>query len=311
MKVRFISCSNLTEEQLIKLHSLAEFKSYDHNVTDYNEEEVADRIGDADIALVNHMTPVTSRVLDKCGNLKFIISSTIGTDHIDLPACKKKNIRVKWFPGYCARTLAEHNFTMILAGLNRIAQGIMDVRTGNWNYMGFCAREWGNCNLLILGLGKTGSIVKNFADAFGMRVDWVNSQTPPDAVDRKIQAADIISINMSLNDQTRLFLNKKRIGLMKKNVVLVNTARGALVDEPALWKFMSDNPDAVALLDVLTKEPPDARHPALSMKNVFVTPHIGWHSQESKKFIWDEVYKSAVLAIQSGWDDDFATRGPN
>ncbi len=297
MKINFISRSSLDEIKIKELESRGDFGHYDNNVEGRNEDDVIKRIDGADIILVNHVTPITKNVLQNSPNLKLIISSTIGTDHIDLQACKEIGVRVRWFPGYCAQTLAEHNFTLILMGLNKIPQAIDNVKKGKWDYMNFCGRELKGCQLLVLGLGKTGLKVKTLAEAVGMSVTGVNSKTAPQEVSSMIKQADVISLNLSLSDNTQKFLNRDRIFSMRPDVVLVNTARGALIDEEALWQFMSAHPNATAFLDVLIQEPPQAQKIEEGPGNIFITPHIGWHSVESKSYIWDEVFNTVMLAL--------------
>jgi phosphoglycerate dehydrogenase-like enzyme len=211
--IKLLSLAHFTEERIMALKDYAKVDRYPNNVNNRDEEEVVERLHGADIALINHVTPISRRVLDARPDLRFIVTSTVGVDHIDLEYCRERDVHVRWFPGYCARTLAEHSFTFILMGLNFIAQAMDNARNRRWDYMNFRGREAKGRRLLILGLGKTGKYLKELAECFGMNVMWTNSKTPAGEVDAMISSADVISLHMSLNPETRGFLDRRRLGV--------------------------------------------------------------------------------------------------
>ncbi|MEJ0061991.1 MAG: NAD(P)-dependent oxidoreductase [Alphaproteobacteria bacterium] len=307
--VKLLSLRNFSDEQMAKLNAAAKVTAYRENVAGYDENEIIARLEGADIALVNPSAPVSKQALAARPGLRFIVSSTMGINHIDLAACREAGVRVRWFPGYCARTLAEHAFAMILMGLHFMIPAIDNVRAKRWDYLDFRARETPGRRLLILGLGQSGSHVKQFAEAFGMEVSWTNSKTPATEVDALIARADVISMHMALNDGTRQFMDRRRLNLMKPGVVLVNTARGAMVEEDALWEFMERNPGATAFLDVLEHEPPAPDHRLYRLKNVVVTPHMAWHSEEGAAFLWRAIFEALMLAIKDEWPASDETAG--
>jgi glycerate dehydrogenase len=141
-----------------------------------------------------------------------------------------------------------------------------------------------------LGYGKTGQFVARFAESFGFAIRHTNSQTHLEEVEEILSTSDIVTMHMALNAQTRAFLNARRLQLLKKDVIIINTSRGALIDEPALAQFCSDHSRAIAFLDVLSIEPPASDNPLRRLKNVHLTPHTGWNSEESDEYLAGATY---------------------
>lgn len=305
MIVKILGVTNLSDLDLQILGGVCEVEAFDSNVADGAVEEVIGRAHDADVIGVNAFTPVTSNVLESLPRLRAIVTCSAGTDHIDLDACQRAGIPVHSFPAYCARTLAEKTLTYILMGLNRIVPAIDNVRAGGWDYMGFQGRETPGRIVAVVGHGGTGGIVYQLCEALGFTVEPMNSTTSDAEKERILAAADVVTLHMPLNDRTRDFLNESTLSLLKDDVVIVNTARGALVDDVALVTFLSKSPAATAFLDVLTTEPPAGGHLYRGLPNAVITPHIGWHSVESNENLATEML-SALVDLATG---ELPTRG--
>lgn len=283
MIVKILGVTNLTDADLRVLGGVCQVEAFDSNVPGRSAAEVIARAQDADIIGVNAFTPITAHVVDSLPRLRSIVSCSAGIDHVDLAACERAGVNVHWFPGYCARTLAEKTLMYVLMGLNRVVAAIDTTRAGSWKYLSFQGRETPGRTIAILGWGATGRILHGLCEALGFTVETTNSTTPPEEVQRILASADIITLHMSLNARTRHFLNETTLALLKDEVVIVNTARGALVDDVALASFLSRSPGATAFLDVLNTEPPGYLHPYRGLPNAVITPHIGWNSAESNE----------------------------
>lgn len=282
MIVKILGATNLTKSQMQSLNDACDLETFDTNVAPGDTGAVIARATDADIIGVNAFTPVTAEVIAALPTLRAIVTCSAGTDHLDLDACAAAGINVYSFPAYCARTVAEKTLAYILMGLNRIVPAIDNVRAGGWNYLDFQGREAPGRTVAVVGHGGTGGIVSLLCGALGFTVEPMNSTTPDAEKERILAAADVVTLHMPLNDRTRHFLNETALELLKDDVVIVNTARGGLIDDSALVGFLSRKPDATAFLDVLgTEPPPRGGHLYRGLPNAVLTPHIGWNSVES------------------------------
>ncbi len=297
-KLRILGQTSLQKHHLEELGKFSELELFQDNAgKDY--DETIRRTGDAEIIIINSFTHVNRYVLDNTPNLKEIITACAGTNHIDLEACRDKGIPVRSYSGYCARTLAEKSFALILMSMNKMLPAILDTKAGNWNYAGFQGRELAGKKLGIFGMGSTGQVLKGFAEAFGMGVSGTNSKTPMAESEEILAGSDVISLHMPLDEQTKHFLNADRLAMLKKDVVIVNAGRGALIDEQALIGYLRDNPAATAALDVLEQEPPEPDNPLLHIPNAIVLPHIGWLSEQSSEVLANSVFKDAMTVIKA------------
>ncbi len=181
--------------------------------------------------------------------------------------------------------------------MNQILKAVKNYEDNRWDYLSFRGRELFGKTLCILGYGNTGKFIENYAKAFGMRVLCINSKTSENEVLEILKQADVITITMSLNSSTYRYLNKEKLNYLKNDVVIVNTARGGIINEDDLAGFLSENKNAIAFLDVLQNEPPDENHPFRTLPNVIVTPHIAWNSVESDAYISNSFYSSIVSSI--------------
>jgi phosphoglycerate dehydrogenase-like enzyme len=231
---------------------------------------------------IRERTKFDASLLKALPDLEFISQTGNHVYHVDMEAATQAGIIVAMAPG--GNSTTELAFGLMLAAMRRIPQSDAAMRRGEWPLvLGYVLK---GKTLGILGLGKIGTEVAAIARAFGMKViAWgptltaeraSRSQATYMGLEDVLRNADVISIHLKLSDQSKNLLNEERLGLMKKTAYLVNTARGAIVDEQALVRALKEGAIAGAALDVFLEEPTPAKHPLLKLTNVVLTPHLGW-----------------------------------
>ena len=237
---------------------------------------------------VNAIIPIRERtkfpaaLLQALPDLEFISQTGNHAYHVDLEAATKAGIVVAMAPG--GNSTTELAFGLMFAVMRRIPQSDQAMRRGEWPLvLGYVLR---GKTLGILGLGKIGSEMAAIGRAFGMKIiAWGPTLTMERAsksqatylpLDDLLQQADVVSVHLALSEQSRNLLNEDRLRLMKQSAYLINTARGAIVDEKALVKILRERTIAGAGLDVFVEEPLPPSHPLLDLDNVVLTPHLGW-----------------------------------
>jgi len=237
---------------------------------------------------VNAIIPIRERtkfpaaLLQALPDLAFIAQTGNHAYHVDLEAATKAGIVVAMAPG--GNSTTELAFGLMFAVMRRIPQSDQAMRRGEWALvLGYVVR---GKTLGILGLGKIGSEVAAIGRAFGMKIiAWGPTLTTERAsksqatylpLDDLLQQADVVSVHLALSEQSRNLLTEDRLRLMKQSAYLINTARGAIVEERALVKILRERTIAAAGLDVFVEEPMPPSHPLLDLDNVVLTPHLGW-----------------------------------
>ena len=231
---------------------------------------------------IRERTKFPAALLQALTDLEFISQTGNHAYHVDMDAATKAGIVVAMAPG--SNSTAELAFGLMLAVMRRIPESDRAMRRGEWPLvLGYVLR---GKTLGILGLGKIGAEVARIGQAFGMKIiAWGPTLTPERAsrsqavytpLEDLLKQADVVSVHLVLSDQSKNLLNEARLPLMKKSAYLINTARGAIVDERALVKVLQEQTIAGAALDVFVDEPLAANHPLLQLDNVVLTPHLGW-----------------------------------
>ncbi|WP_157974744.1 NAD(P)-dependent oxidoreductase [Glycomyces dulcitolivorans] len=296
--VKILGRTNLRPRQIERLAAICDLEVFESNVLNRSIDEVIRRADNAEIALINAFTPIDRRAVGSLPALRAVVSCSAGIDHVDLSACGEAGIRVFWFPGYSARTLAEKTLAFILMGLNRILPAVQSVRTGEWDYLAFQGREAPRRVVAVLGYGATGRIVRELCESLGFLVETVNSRTPSDDIRRILKQADIVTLHLSLNQKTERYLRKETLRMLKDDVIIVNTARGGLIHDRDLVDFLRGHPQATAFLDVLATEPMPTNSDYRDVSNAVVTPHIGWNSVESDARLADQTMQKLIDLIE-------------
>ena len=274
--------------------------------------EVVERLRGATIAITNKV-PLRAADIAQLPDLKMVAIAATGTDNVDLAACRARGIIAANIRDYSLVSVPEHVFTLVLALRRNLRAYMADVENGRWEQSSrFCLLDYpigdlgGSC-IGIVGYGALGRKVATIARAFGMRV-VVTSRTPVHEegvtsmpLDELLRTADVVSLHLPLNDQTRNLIGAAELASMKRSALLINTARGGLVDEAALAKALHGGVIAGAGFDVLSQEPPPASNPLLAVRlpNFILTPHVAWASAGAMQTLADMLIDN-VEAFEAG-----------
>ena len=260
-------------------------------------EEVLGRAAGAAIVLTNKVA-LMAETIEKLPALRYIGVIATGINVVDVAACRGRGIAVTNVPGYCAPSVAQFVMAMLLHFLEDVPSYVAAVRANAWaaqpDYALFLRPrvELAHKTMAIFGMGSIGSKVADLGRAFGMNVlaaavpgGTVEGRTP---LPHALATADVVSLHCPLTEQTRKLVNRDFLQAMKPGAVLVNTARGALVDEGALMEALAAKKLGGALLDVMAEEPPRPDHPLFDAEapwaaRLVVTPHISWGTVEARR----------------------------
>lgn len=277
--------------------------AFEHQWRDYpatQPGDVADRLAGATIAITNKV-PVRAADIARLPDLKMIAVAATGTDNVDLAACKERGIVVSNIRNYSVVAVPEHCFALILALRRNLLAYSADVNAGLWQKSStFCLfnhpiGDLAGSRLGIVGYGALGHKVAQLGRAFGMQV-YVATRTPVDdpevtnlPLEELLRTCDVVTLHLPLNDKTRNMIGTRELAMMKKTALLINTARGGLVDEAALAQALRDGVIGGAGFDVLSKEPPVPDNPLLCLNqpNFILTPHVAWASAGAMQTLAD------------------------
>lgn len=274
-------------------------------VTCYNSlpgsmENLIARIADAEIVVnIRASTKFTAEVFRQCPRLRLLSVWGTGTDHIDLAAAAQGGVKVTTTPGVSAISIAEHSLALMLAVARRIVRLDADTRAGKWP-RGQVMQLRGK-TLGIVGLGAVGREFARLGTGIGMRViAWTMHPNPALGVElvsfeELLRSSDVLSIHLRLSPDTRGMIGWPQIEMMKRSAILINTARGAIVDETALVHALESRRIAGAGLDVFDIEPLPPGHPLTALENVVLTPHSAGITPEA-------VEAGLQMAVQNIWD---------
>ena len=276
-------------------------------------EEVAERIRDADIVITNKV-PVRREAIGSASNLRLVAIAATGTDVVDVAACAERRIGVSNIRNYAVNTVPEHTFALILALRRSLVAYHDSVRAGRWQETGqFCyfdypIRDLARSTLGIIGDGVLGRAVADLGRAFGMKVlfsDYKGTTgmgplyTPFEQV---LRESDVITLHSPLMPSTRNMISTDEFAMMARRPLLINTARGGLVDEIALERALREGQISGAGFDVVTAEPPPPDHPLmrlLDLPNFILTPHVAWASHEAVQGLADQLVDN-IEAFERG-----------
>lgn len=291
MKIVILDKSTLGEDiDLSPIKALGETEIFGNT----SKDEVANRVTDCDVVIVNKIK-LGEHNLKNAKNLKLICVAATGYDNIDTEYCKANNIAVCNVPGYSTDSVAQTTVTIALALVSHLNEYCEFVNSGKYTesgvanrlipvYHDLAGKTWG-----VVGGGNIGMKVADIASAFGCRVQVCRRKSegnyPVVDIDTLCKTSDIISIHTPLTDSTKNLISKERIGNMKKDVIIVNTARGLVTDEKAIADAVLSGEIGGFGTDVYSVEPFGTDHPFNELrnnKNVIMTPHMAWGSYESR-----------------------------
>ena len=270
---------------------LGELEIYDRT----SPEQVLERSIGAE-ALITNKTVLTSDHMDALPNLKYIGVLATGYNVVDINAAKEHNIVVTNIPAYSTQSVAQMVFAHLLNITQRVGYYSKENTNGRWaKNQDFCYWDTNLIELAgkkigIVGFGNIGQATARIALAMDMKVLAYTSKNQADLptgilkvdLDELFSASDVISLHCPLTPETKELVNTKRLNMMKKNAILINTGRGPLINEKDLADALNKESIAGAGLDVLSTEPPLADNPLLTAKNCFITPHIAWATYEAR-----------------------------
>jgi len=292
--------------------------SFDHDWREYpatGADQVAERLRGASIAITNKV-PLRAATIAQLPDLKMVAIAATGTDNVDLDACRARGIVVANIRNYSLVSVPEHVISLMLALRRQLRAYSADVEAGLWQKSSrFCLldhpiADLAGSRLGIVGYGALGRKVAQLCRAFGMQV-CVATRTPPDdpdvtvlPLDELLRSADVISLHLPLTEQTRHMIGAAELASMKRSALLINTARGGLVDEAALAHALQEGLIGGAGFDVLSQEPPLPDNPLLSpevlaLPNFILTPHVAWASAGAMQTLADMLIEN-IEAYASG-----------
>lgn len=280
------------------------------------DEQIADRIRDAEFVIANKIK-LDDELLAAAKQLRFIGLTATGTDNIDLESAQRHDVAVCNIRGYCTRSVTEHVFGLLLSLTHNLHRYTAAVRDGAWQQSpDFCMlaypmQELSTLTMGIVGFGQLGKSVAHTAREFGMEVivsvrpgtegDAASGNDDRVAFDELLARADVISLHCPLTDQTRGLFSADTFRSMKSTAILINTARGALIDSAALAGALESGEIGAAGIDVLPVEPPLGGDPLLDYRgqNLLITPHVAWGTQQARQDAIQEVAEN-VRAFLAG-----------
>ena len=261
-------------------------------------DELERRVADKDALICVLTDKIDGEVLDAAPGLKIVANIAVGFDNLDVPAARQRGVLVTNTPDVLTEATAELTWALILGIARRVAEGDRLIRAGGWNRWGLdfmLGMELRGKQLGIIGAGRIGRAVAAKAPAFGMRAVFARHDM---SLDELLVTSDVVSIHAPSTPETRHLINKRTLARMKRSAILVNTARGALVDEEALAWALSEHLIAGAALDVFEREPGD--QPALKdFENVLLVPHLGSATRETRTAMAELAVRN-VLAVLRG-----------
>jgi D-3-phosphoglycerate dehydrogenase / 2-oxoglutarate reductase len=272
--------------------------------------DVAERAQDAAV-LINQYAPITAEVLDALPDCRLVVRYGVGVDNVDVTAAAERGVWVANVPDYGTQEVADHALALGLALLRGIPALSASVRAGRWDYrIAGPLRRLSTLRFGIVGCGAIGSAAGARAAAFGMDVVGVDvaagrpapgGPIRPVTLDELVATSDVISLHVALTPVTEHLVDAAFLASVKPTAVLVNTARGGLVDTVALLAALDSGRLAAAALDVLETEPPDdVGRRLVAHERVVVTPHAAWYSEESFVSLKTEVAREALRVLAGG-----------
>jgi D-3-phosphoglycerate dehydrogenase len=310
MRFRVLSLPSIHEDAIRILESVAEVRmnTRDRSLT---KEELLSEVGDIDAVIVGGEM-VDEDVLGAARNLKVVSRFGVGYDNVDVGAATRRGILVTYTPGVLSNAVAELTMGLILCLSRRLLRADAFVRSGEWHRGGRfpLTMDLVGKQLGVVGLGRIGSEVARRAKAFGMRLSYYDLVRNPGLeeelqieylpLEEVLSRSDFVSIHVALTDRTRKMIGPGELSLMKGTAYLVNTSRGGVVDQAALYEALKERRIAGAALDVFEREPIPADDPLLKLENVVVVPHIGSATVETRRRMSITAAENVTRVLEGG-----------
>lgn len=258
-------------------------------------KDVVSRAKGSEIIIINKVL-FTSDIIQQLPQLRCIVVTATGYNNIDIEAASRNNVVVCNAPAYSTMSVAQHVFSLLLHMSTHVANYATDSTNGKWAkaedfcYIAYPTIELANKTLGIVGMGNIGSQVATIAHSFGMNIVAKTSKSTADlpsyvksaTLDEVFSKSDVISLHCPLTSSNNQFINKTTLGKTKPGVIIINTARGNLINETDMAQALAEGHVGAYGADVLSTEPPSPTNPLLSAPNSFITPHIAWATHEAR-----------------------------
>ncbi|MDD5510415.1 MAG: C-terminal binding protein [Dehalococcoidales bacterium] len=283
----------IPEENILRENGAQLFYGY------YKDEaNLIDITRDAD-GIITFLAPMTAKVINSLQHCQVIVRRGIGYDNVDVEAATSKGIAVVNVPDYCTDEVADHTMALLLCAARRIIQGWDQVKSRQWDYRKLLPIHALKDSVLgLLGFGKIPRAISERARCFGLTVQTSDPFVSRDFVavhgvklvssEELFRTSDFISVHVPLAKSNIGLVSRQAFDMMKPSAVLINTARGPVIDESALIDALKNGSIAFAALDVTTKEPIEANHPLLEMENVILTPHFAFYSERAVRILGEK-----------------------
>jgi D-3-phosphoglycerate dehydrogenase len=277
------------------------FEAYQLKST--SREALLARVGDADVLVVN-MVKIDREVIQNLRSCKLIIRHGVGYDNIDVPAATEHGIQVCYVPDYCREEVAEQAMMLLLLCRRRFTQQQesleVSLKKGQWDFSSVGAiRRFSGTKAGIVGCGRIGSLVVRMLRGFGIEVmvhdPYLSERRQAELgirclpLEEVLREADMVTVHPSLTHETKYMIGDRELRMMKPTAILVNTARGAIVNAEALARACKEGWIAGAGIDVFEKEPPEHGFVLRDIRNVILTPHLGWNSEDAGLSIREKI----------------------
>lgn len=273
------------------------------------EEKLLELVKDVDAIIVRSKPKVTRKVIENAPKLKVIGRAGVGLDNIDLEAAKERGIQVLNAPAAASRSTAELVFALLLTVARKVAFADRKMREGVWAKKQALGIELEGKTIGIVGFGRIGYNVAKIANAFGMRIllydPYPNEEGTKEVggkfvdLETLLRESDVVTLHVPLLPSTKYLINEEKLKLMKPTAILINAARGGIVEEKALVKALQEGRIYGAALDVFEEEPLPKDHPLIKLDNVVLTPHIGASTREAQERAGVEIAEKVIQALKS------------
>jgi len=288
-KFNIVSADGLDPNIFQKLKNNPNFSTPDK--AKLNDKELEAFLPEVEGLIIRSKTKPNKSFIDRCPNLKYIIRAGEGTDNIDKWYCQTKGIKVSNTPGANNNSAAEHALALTLTTLRHTANAHKSMIAGNWDKSKFLGNELTNKTIGIVGFGRIGQLYAKRVQGFDPEILFFDPNTKTttipntkrvETLEEIFKKSDIVTIHVPLNDHTRGLVNKSLLNLMPAHAILINAARGGIVNEKDLYKALKENKIRGAGLDVFETEPLAVADPLRSLDNTILTPHLGGSTVEAQ-----------------------------
>lgn len=293
MKIVIPDKISLDKASRLKLEAIPDITIYDDVVND--PKTIIERIKDAEVVTANYID-LTGEIIRSSPNLKYIISPAVGYDWIDSKAASERCIKILNCPTYNTQAVAEHAIALIFAVSRQIVKANNSILDGKFDSMAYTGIEVSGKTLVCLGNGNIGSKILRMASGLGMITEYIDSKTSPKEFDAKLSKADIFVLSIPLNEKTKEIINKSKLSLLKSSAIVINVARGLIIEQDAFYEALVNNKIAGAGIDTFPddqtlKETNDQIMKFAKLPNVVATPHMAFNTYEATNRLGEELIK--------------------